>query len=135
VTAVHYTLPGPQPKPPGEYCFELVGDDVLYGNLLGLTQDEVELEAAQIGRVHLRRQQVRRFYRWKGADLIYLGPNGLAGWKDAAAAPQWRDEGGQLITEQPGASLFADLGLPDKAMIEVALSWRRRPDFIFALGV
>src|SRR5216683_2000673 len=154
VNAVHYAVLGPQPKPQGEYCFELAGDDVLYGNLLGLTEDEAEVDSARLGRMHLRRQHIRRFYRWKGAESIYLGPNGLAGWKcsepdapargaflppagasGSAATPQWRDEGGQLLTDQSGASLFGDLGLPQKAMIEVELSWKRKPDFVLALGV
>src|SRR5207245_173276 len=119
----------------GEYCFELVGDDLLYGNVLGLTEDDVELDCARIGRLHLRREQIRRFYRWKGADAVFLGPNGLAGWKDSAATPQWHDEGGQLFTDQSGASLFGDLGIPEKAMIEVELSWKGKPDFILAFGV
>src|SRR5207247_6852584 len=67
VNAVHYAVAGPQPHPPGEYCFELGDDEVLYGNLLGLTEDDVELESARIGRVHVRREHLRRFYRWKGA--------------------------------------------------------------------
>src|SRR5438552_3935315 len=44
VNAVHYAVPAQQAKPLGEYCFELVDDDVLYGNLLGLTEDDVELD-------------------------------------------------------------------------------------------
>ncbi len=135
INAVHYAVAGPQPQPPGEYCFELGDDDVLFGNLLGLTDDQVELDSARIGRVHLRRESIRRLSRWKGADSIYLGPNGLAGWKDSSATPQWRDEGGQLVTDRRGASLFADLGIPEKAVIEVELSWKRKPDFVFALGV
>ena len=113
----------------------MIGDDLLYGDVLGVTNDEVELNSARIGHVHLRRNQIRRFYRWKGANLIYFGPNGLAGWKDPAAKPQWRDDGGQLVTDQPGASLFGDLGIPEKAVIEVQLSWKRKPSFVLALGV
>jgi thiol-disulfide isomerase/thioredoxin len=135
VNAVYYTVPGPQPKPQGEYCFELMGDDLLYGDVRALTENEVELDSARIGRVHLRREQIRRFYRWKGADLIYLGPNGLASWKESATTPQWRDEGGQLLTEQFGASVFGDLGIPAQAVIEVELSWKRKPDFVVAVGV
>jgi thiol-disulfide isomerase/thioredoxin len=135
VNAVYYTNAGPLPKPPGEYCFELKGDDVLYGDLLGLTDDEVLVESAGIGRLHLRREQIRRLYRWKDAGSVYAGPNGLVGWKESAASPQWHDEGGQLMTDKPGASLFADLGIPEKAVIDVELSWKRRPDFVLALGV
>src|SRR5262245_20532800 len=60
VNAVQYAVPAPPPKPLGEYCFELVDDDVLYGNLLGLTEDDVELDSGQLGRLHLRREQIRR---------------------------------------------------------------------------
>jgi peroxiredoxin len=135
VHLVYYPVGGPQPKPRGEYCFELAGDDVLYGNLLRLTDEEVELDCARIGRVHVRREQLRRFYRCKGVDSIYFGPNGLAGWKDTAPRPQWREKGGQIMSAQPGASLFRDLGIPEKAVIEIKLSWKTKPDFVFALGV
>src|SRR5437588_8765992 len=40
VNAVHYAVAGPPPKASGEYCVELVNDDVLYGHLLRLTDDE-----------------------------------------------------------------------------------------------
>jgi len=119
----------------GEYCFELAGDDVLYGNLLGLTGDEVEVDVARIGRVHLRREQIGRFYPCHGTDSLYLGPDGLAGWKDPGTPPQWRDEGGQLVTDRSGASLLGDFGIPAKAVIEFELSWKRKPDFVLALGV
>src|SRR5262245_51898816 len=42
VNAVHYTVAGPQPQPRGEFCFELVDDDILYGDLLALNADSVE---------------------------------------------------------------------------------------------
>jgi thiol-disulfide isomerase/thioredoxin len=135
VSAVYYTVPGAPPKPRGEYCFEMIGDDLLYGDVLGVTNDEVEVNSVRLGHVHLRRNQIRRFYRWKGADLIYFGPNGLAGWKEPAAKPQWRDDGGQLVTDQAGASLFGDLGIPEKAVIDVQFSWKRTPNFVLALGV
>jgi thiol-disulfide isomerase/thioredoxin len=131
VRAVRYAVPNGQPKPGGQYCFELVGDDVLYGDLLALSAEELEVDAARIGRVHLKRASVGRFYPCQGRNLVYQGPDGLAGWK----AQQWRDEGGELVTEQPGASLVGNLGLPAKAVIEFELSWKRKPDFVFALGV
>src|SRR5262249_25293828 len=134
LNAVQYPVPAQPPKPAGEYCFELVDDDVAYGNLLGMTEDELDVDVPGIGRLHVRRDHVRRLDRWKGADSIYLGPNGLAGWQDSVPAGQWREDGGQLLTDQPGASLFCNLGLPEKAMIEVELSWKRKPNFLLALG-
>src|SRR5690349_8605772 len=58
VDAVHYAVSGPQPEPSGGYCFELVNDDVLYGNLLALGDEFAEVECARIGRVHVRREQI-----------------------------------------------------------------------------
>lgn len=135
IKAVYYPAPIPLPKPTGEYCFELLDGDAIYGELLKLTDEEVELDSPRTGRLHLHREHVRRFYRWKGADAIYLGPNGLAGWKETAPTPQWRDDGGQLSTDKAGASIFADLGIPEQAVIEVELSWKGKPNFILALGV
>jgi thiol-disulfide isomerase/thioredoxin len=149
VTAVNCSVPGPLPKPRGEYCFELVSGDLLYGDLLRATEEDIELNSARLGRIHLRHEYVRRFYRWKG-DAIYVGPNGLAEWTEpdaparntaphlagpSGSAGRWREEGGQLVTDQAGASLFGDLRIPEKAVIEIELSWKRRPNFILALGV
>jgi len=135
VNAVRYTPPRVPPKPKGEYCFELDGDDTIYGDLLNLTDDSVELKTARLGRIHVRREHIRRFYRSQGEELIYLGPNGLDGWKEESKTAEWRDEGGQPTTDQPGASLYGDFGIPAKAVIEFELSWKKKPDFLFALGV
>jgi thiol-disulfide isomerase/thioredoxin len=134
IRAVHYKVPAVPTKSTGQFCFELDGDDVLFGNLLALTPDEVEIDSPRIGRVHLRRPSVRRIYPWKGGDAVYLGPNGLKGWKDAASTPQWRDEGGQLVTDRAGASIVGDVGIPAQAIIEFELSWKQKPDFVFAAG-
>lgn len=134
VNAAHYRLPAAPAPAAGEYCLELVDDSVLYGSLLGLTDDAVEWDSARTGRILVRRERARRLYRSTG-DSVYTGPNGLAGWSEAGGKRQWRDDAGQLFTNQPGASLYADVGIPDKALIEAELSWKGKPDFVLALGV
>src|SRR5262245_21857478 len=65
VNNVQFPVPaGPPPKPQGEYCFELADEDTVYGNLLNITEEALELDSPGLGRLHLRRDQVRRFYRW-----------------------------------------------------------------------
>jgi thiol-disulfide isomerase/thioredoxin len=135
VVAVHATVPGELPKPTGEYCFEMTDDDVLYGDLRALSDAGVEFEAAGVGRVRVAREHLRRFYRWQGAERVYTGPSGLAGWKATGGDGAWREEGGQLVTDRSGASVYADLGVPDTALIEAELSWTGKPDFVLALGV
>ena len=134
VKNVDYPALAKPPQPAGEYCFEMADGDVLFGDLVGLTDVDLAVDAKQFGRWHLRRDQVRRMTRRGDAASIYVGPNGLAGWTDPAPTPQWRDQGGQLATKQP-ATLYRNLGLPDKALIEVDLSWQTKADFVFAVGV
>jgi thiol-disulfide isomerase/thioredoxin len=136
VSAVQYAVPVKLPKPTGEYCLELAAGDVLFGDLLALTEDAAEVEVAKLGRVHIKRDQIRRMYRWStGADLVYLGPNGMTEWKESGDKKQWREEGGQPLTDQEGASIRGDFHIPAQAIIEFELAWKNKPDFVFALGV
>ena len=136
VTAVQYLVPSQLPKPTGEYCLELAAGDVLFGELLALTDDAAEVEVARLGRLHVKRDQIRRLYRWSsGADLIYLGPSGLTEWKETSANKLWREEGGQPVTDQEGANIRGDFGIPAQAIIEFEIAWKNKPDFVFALGV
>jgi thiol-disulfide isomerase/thioredoxin len=182
VNAVHWPPPAVTPRPSGDFCFGLAGGDVLFGSLLGLNDNEVELDIPRIGRLVVERKAIHRIYRWRdSADLIYLGPNGMTGWRDvqqarprvsanaggrvvgqnvelavnalhadigvqnananapppvAAAAPQqaWHEESGQILTDQPGASVQGDFGIPARANIEFEISWRSKPDFVLAIG-
>lgn len=136
VSAVQYAIPPKLPKPTGEYCLELAAGDVLFGELLSLTDDVAEVEVARLGRLHVKRDQIRRLYRWaSGADLIYLGPNGLSEWKESGDKKLWREEGGQPLSDQEGANIRGDFHIPAQAIIEFELAWKTKPDFVFALGV
>ena len=39
------------------------------------------------------------------------------------------------MTDREGSSIRGDFGLPDRASIEFEISWKSKPDFVFALGV
>ncbi|HTI51285.1 MAG TPA: TlpA disulfide reductase family protein, partial [Planctomycetaceae bacterium] len=136
VNAVYFPVPAELPKPKGEFCFELAGGDVLFGELLELGAEEAELEVPTLGRLHVRRNQIQRIYRWQdGAGLIYLGPNGLADWTASPPGNQWRDEIGHVLTDQPNTFVQGDFHLPAKASIEFELSWKKKAEFSLALGV
>ncbi len=161
VSSIHWTPPAELPKPAGDLAFELAEGDLVYGSLLALDDQNATIEVPRSRPAGVARTHLRRIYRWRGSDLVYLGPNGLAGWREALPprpapvqivvngprgaqvvtrqppAPQkgWREESGQLVTEQAGASIQGDFGLPPKAAIEFELSWKAKPDFVFALGV
>ena len=136
VTSIHFPLPEKPVALERDYCFELLGGDVFYGSLVGLDSKTFVIESAGVGRLHVDRGRVQRFYRWGGgADQIFIGPNGLEGWKIVGDTDSWRDDAGQLLTSKSGAILRRDFGIPDQARFEFELSWTGQPDFEFALGV
>lgn len=135
VNAIHYPPVAKPVKPTGELCFELSGGDVLFGSLLALDGASAEIDAPPFGRLRVERGRIERIYRWRDrADLIFMGPNGLADWSNASRAA-WREEAGQILTDQAGAALSGDFKLPEQAEIELALSWKGKPSFKLALGV
>jgi thiol-disulfide isomerase/thioredoxin len=136
VRSVHFSPAAERPKPTGEYSVELAGGDLLFGSLVRLSPEEAEFEVSEFGRLHVKRSDIRRLLRWSdGADLIYLGPNGLTSWNDSSTKQAWREENGHLVTDQLGAILHGDFGLPARAVIEFEISWSAKPDFVLALGV
>ncbi len=136
VNNVQWPPPATIARPAGDFCFELAAGDVLFGSLIGLDEQKAELNIPRLGRIHVDRTHLHRIYRWRdGADLIYLGPNGLVGWREPANQSNWREESGQPTTDREGASIRGDFGLPARAIIEFEISWKSKPDFVFALGV
>jgi len=138
VGSVEFPAPADLPRPDGEYRFELAGGDVLFGSLGELNETEAVVDAPPFGPLHVRRADLYRVVRWGGnAGLLYLGPNGTAGWHEPPGVPAgaWRDESGALASDQAGASVRADAGIPARAVIEFEVSWKTKPDFALALGV
>ncbi len=134
VRRVSWSVAGKPPAPKGEYCFELVGDDCIYGDLKGLEGELLEIGTARFGPLHVRRDRIRRIFRWNGEEMVYFGPHGLTDWTDNSNPKRWHEEGGSPATNQYDASLFGSLGLPEKTMIELELSWKTKPDFVLDLG-
>ena len=156
--------PPPAPaKPAGDSCFELAGGDVLFGTLAGLDAEAATIETARFGRLRVARAKLLRISRWRdGSAAVYLGPNGLAGWRvpprfdraktvpiaarrgNAAPAPDARAaraddrglaRGGRADPHRRrGRGLRGDFSLPARAAIELEISWTKKPDFVLALG-
>jgi hypothetical protein len=125
-----------QPKPIGDFRFELAAGDILFGSLRDLHDQWAELEVAWLGRIRIRRSHLHQIGRWRaGADVIYAGPNGLVGWHEPLDQKNWREDFGRPMTDRAGASIQGNFGLPERASIEFEISWRSRPDFVFAVGV
>lgn len=138
VVSIHWPAPAENVRPEGELSFDLAGGDLVFGRLIALDQKHVEIDSPRIGRLSLDRSSVKRILRWRDAgDLVYVGPNGLSGWKDKAPEKEkaWTEESGQLVTAKEGATIASSLSIPARAAIEFELSWTKKPDFRFAVGV
>lgn len=138
LTSIHWPPPAATVRPDGEMSFDLAGGDLVFGRLIALDPKHVEIDAPKIGKITLDRSSVKRILRWRDAgDLVYVGPNGLSGWKDKSPDKDttWSEESGQLVTEKEGATIQSNLSIPARAAIEFELSWTKKPDFRLAIGV
>src|SRR5262249_43086160 len=67
--------------------------------------------------------------------LLCVRRSALAGWNELQGQKSWRADSVQPTTDREGASIRGDFGLPARAVIEFEISWKTKPDFVFALGV
>ena len=105
------------------------------GSLVALDDASADLEVPGLGRMHVDRSSLHRLHRrTEGTDLIYSGPNGLVGWKQEGPKDAWREESGQPLSDQPGATIRADVKLPNRMVVEFEISWKSRPDFLLAIA-
>ena len=89
---------------PANFCFELAGGDLLFGSLLALGDQWAELDVPRLGRIPIQRSNLYRVDRsLDRADLIYLGPNGLIGWRDPTGQENWHQESGRPMTDRQNA--------------------------------
>jgi peroxiredoxin len=134
-SAVHFPV-AKEDKPTGEWCLEMIGGDLLFGSLVSLSKDELVVDTGQFGPLHINRREVGRLARWENTGaLVYFGPNGLRGWNQPSGTAQWREEAGELVADGPGATITADVRLPERAAIDFDISWKNKADFVLALGL
>jgi hypothetical protein len=119
----------------GQYCFEMAGGDIVFGDIVDLGEAHAVLDLSRFGRMKVRRSAIRQIHRQgKGTGLVYAGPDGLADWAMASPGKEWQEERGLVFTERGGGWLVGDFGLPPRAVVEVEVSWRTGPAFALALG-
>ncbi|WP_145287117.1 TlpA family protein disulfide reductase [Pirellulimonas nuda] len=132
------TFPSPESgaEPTGALRFELVGGDLLYGDLLDVSPESftVQSAAAPDAPLKIRRESVCRITpRQAGSNVIYSGPGHPSQWK-SPAIDDWRLMHGALATDASGASIGQDVGLSDPVRIELELAWQETPSFVLELG-
>jgi thiol-disulfide isomerase/thioredoxin len=136
VTGVQFPPVTPTPEPHGDFGFEFVGGDTLYGQLIGLGADQAELDVPGLGRLHVRRDSLHRLYRiGQNSTVLYSGPRGLSDWKQKSPADAWKEDGPRPRTKHDDSRIAGDFKLPHTAVVEIELSWQQKPEFVLAVGV
>jgi thiol-disulfide isomerase/thioredoxin len=116
-----------------DYRLELAGGDVLYGEIVGVSDDNLLFRSSLAGELRIKRSAVRCLERCKANPLIYLGPNGLGEWQ--AMGDAWREEEGALVSDKDGSQLYRAIELPARALVEFEVSSLFPPVFRLSLGV
>lgn len=125
----------PAAAPEAAFRCRLHGGDTIDGDLVAIDAEQVVFAPAGSEEpVRIARSLVSSLARRAvGEATGYIGPAGLAGW-DQQPASSWRDEVGRIVTNQPGSVLSRDVGAASRARYDIAISWRRRPEFVLAVA-
>ncbi|WP_164100679.1 TlpA disulfide reductase family protein [Candidatus Laterigemmans baculatus] len=132
----------------GDFCAELTNGDRWYGSVAGIDSESLTIRSREQGTLAIERERLRRLFRWDdGRAIAYSGPGALSDWQQSVGEGQpteeqpideqngWRDQGSALRTDRELASIYADIGLPPQAEIQLAVSWTGSPNFVVAIGV
>jgi hypothetical protein len=98
------------------------GDEV-FGNLVSMDDQNVELDTWFAGRLKAPRESVQSIrFLWKGFSTVFEGPTSPDGWKVSPGKDVWRYEDGAFFSTAVG-SLGRDVQLPAKSRISFDMSW------------
>ncbi len=126
-----------QREEPDAFAFELHNGDLITGRPTKWSRDFIEIRSGRFGNIGIQTASIHRLYRIaKNPSLVFAGLSGLQNWiSTASASSEWQEEGNQLWTDSPGATLYGDFDLPRRAVVEFELSWDQSPDFVLAIGL
>ncbi len=114
------------------FYFRLRGDQVLFGNLLGVTPEGWSIAAHGLGDMLIPTELMERVEWLKNPKLVYSGPHGLLGW---GVKREWKAEDLRLNTQEGRARLSRDLGLDGSRVLSLKLHWDSAvPRFRLVLG-
>ncbi|MDB4353430.1 TlpA family protein disulfide reductase [bacterium] len=119
-----------------EFAIEFSNRDIVYGNIVSWAAGFVTIQTQSFGDLRVPTECITRLYRvQENETVLFARFKGLESW----STPQWQTTGWQeagnyLSTEQRGAVLNGDLGVPIRSVIELTLSWKDQADFVISLG-
>ena len=127
IAGVRFTS-APTDQPPAAFRFILGGGDLLDGAIEAIDSEHVTVTPRGTDRpVRVRREVIEGVSRI-GSRIAgsYVGPGGLAGWRHEPDGA-WRSEAGHIVAARPGTAMI-DVAAPTRAIYDIVISWRRRPE-------
>ena len=124
-------------RPAGDYCFELAAGDVLFGSLIGLDEQQGRAGHPAAGpapRRALEPPPDLPMARRRRPDLSRAERPGRLARAGRARRTGARNRASRRPTARARRSA-AISGSPPAPAIEFEISWKTKPDFVFALGV
>ena len=107
VAVVHFPHDSSLRQAGEDLCVELTGGDMIYGQLAGLTAEQLEIATSRFGTITIDTSHVLRISRHDAAAGVdFVGPNGMDGWElikvSQPTARNTREvRGGRLVAAAP----------------------------------
>lgn len=120
---------------PAEQIIEMAGGGAVVGTLVGMDEDRLTVESPMLGIVQVSRDlAIAISDAGYAGQVVYSGPMDESHWQRLGDVSDWDFEAGVLVARRPLAAIVGEVQLPDKAQINLALSWSGTPDFVLSLG-
>lgn len=122
---------------PGTYLIQWVDGGRMFGEIRRLDSTHLTVFAPRYGEVKLRREYVSGLQNLANAGQWTAGRFDLNQW-DAARGQKrfWQVNSlGALRSTRQNIHLYREAEFPASALIEIELSWTKKLDFLFGLGV
>jgi hypothetical protein len=118
----------------GGFNCRLRGGDLIVGDLRRIDEKAVVIAPAGGPPLTIERAGITGLSRRKaGGTAGFVGPGGLAGWKQSPAS-SWVDQAGRIAGEVPNAMVSRDLGGPARARYDIVLGWQTKPELVIAVA-
>ena len=128
------------PTPKSMFRFDLVGGDIVFGELVEWTEKFVTLRSERAGQVTWSRSAILGMRRIASRDdeaKPIAGVGLLSTWTVMGGRKlDWEEEAGRLSTKAEQASIWKDVGLKSGSrFVDLSLEWAEKASFRIGIGV
>lgn len=115
--------------------FELTHGGMIAGQLIAIDSKHVTVRSMLLGDLKISRSRVVSMTdAGYAGEVVYQGPIEADDWHAASNDSDWTFEAGTVVANKQGAIIVGEVNMPQKAQINLVLSWKGVPDFVFSFG-